>query len=102
MIILGQHDAFTAHIGYEWTSGPNGNNLHRNVIFRNDTTLSGEPIDGDDARRCQRWELIYEITQIKGDGEAHPLLLPNDGFADYGTWDKGSFGPEPKSKDLLP
>ncbi|MDO6480844.1 DUF3604 domain-containing protein [Shimia thalassica] len=150
-----QPGSFTALIGYEWTSGPNGNNLHRNVIFRDgkaladqiiplsaydsedpkklwdwlenyesltggqvlaiphngnlsnglmfdDTTLSGEPISRNYALRRQRWEPIYEITQIKGDGEAHPFLSPNDDFADYGTWDKGSFGPEPKTTDMLP
>jgi hypothetical protein len=48
------------------------------------------------------YEPLYEITQIKGDGEAHPLLASNDEFADYGTWDKGSFGPEPKTPDMLP
>ena len=29
-------------------------------------------------------------------------MSPNDEFADYGTWDKGSFGPEPKTPDMLP
>jgi hypothetical protein len=49
-----------------------------------------------------RFEPVYEITQIKGDGEAHPALSPNDEFADYGTWDKGSFGPELKTPEMLP
>ena len=147
---------FTALIGFEWTSSPGGNNLHRNVIFRDDkqqadqiipisnydtsdpedlwkwmaayeaktggrvlaiphngnlsnglmfadVTLTGKkPLDRDYAVRRMRWEPVYEVTQIKGDGEAHPSLSPNDEFADYGTWDKGSFGPEPKSKDMLP
>jgi len=146
---------FTALIGFEWTSSPGGNNLHRNVIFRDgkatadqvlpmssydsvdpedlwnymaayeektggrvlalahngnlsnglmfdEKTLSGEPLDRDYAVRRTRWEPLYEITQIKGDGETHPLLSPDDEFADYGTWDKGSFGPEPKSDDMLP
>jgi len=148
--------AFTALIGYEWTSGPRGNNLHRNIIFRDGkkkadqavpfssydsedpedlwnwmeryesktggrllaiphngnlsngtmfddvTLMSRKPIDQAYAERRMRFEPIYEVTQIKGDGEAHPALSPNDEFADYGTWDKGSFGPEPKTPEMLP
>lgn len=148
--------AFTALIGYEWTSGPDGNNLHRNVIFRDskaktdqvvpfsaydsddpedlwdwmeryeattggqvlaiphngnlsnglmfdDVTLTDKtPLDAAYAERRMRWEPIYEVTQIKGDGEAHPMLSPDDAFADYGTWDVGSFGPELKTPEMLP
>ncbi len=34
-----------------------------------------------------KWEPAYEVTQIKGDGEAHPFLSPDDEFADYENWD---------------
>jgi len=151
-----QPGVFTALIGFEWTSSPGGNNLHRNVIFRDgkakadriipysnydssdpedlwrwmaayEDSTGGElfaiahngnlsnglmfdaitltdktPIDRGYAERRMRWEPLYEVTQIKGDGETHPFLSPNDEFADYGTWDKGSFGPEPKTQDMLP
>jgi hypothetical protein len=136
---------FTAFIGYEWTSTPAGNNLHRNIIFRDNKDLtdritpfsvydSDDPEDlwawlaayeektggqvlalahngnlsnglmfddvtytnrkrltKDYAERRMRWEPLYEVTQIKGDGETHPSLSPTDEFADFETWDKGSF-----------
>jgi hypothetical protein len=118
---------FTAFIGFEWTSMPNGNNLHRVVVFRDGkdkadqiipysqydsfdaedlwkwmtayeqstggkllaiphngnlsnglmfddvTYTSKQPMDRDYAERRQRREPLYEITQMKGDGETHPL-----------------------------
>ena len=147
--------SFTAMIGFEWTSGPNGDNLHRNVIFRggkesadklvpisaydtedperlwdwmeqaekkagvrllaiphngnlsnglmfDDATFKGAALNRAYAERRMRWEPVYEVTQIKGDGETHPKLSPKDKFADFYRWDKGSFGPEPKTPDMLP
>jgi hypothetical protein len=56
----------------------------------------------DAAERRARWEPLYEVTQMKGDGEAHPSLSTNDEFADFETWDKGQLGPAPKTPDMLP
>ena len=150
---------FTAFIGFEWTSLDKGNNLHRNVIFREDASKAGRvvpyttqapmgstdpldlykylenyeattggsalalahngnlsngimfPVDAQytgrkiDAAYVEsraRWEPMYEITQIKGDGEAHPFLSPDDAFADYETWDVGNLDlSEAKTNQML-
>jgi hypothetical protein len=150
---------FTTLIGFEWTSLVAGNNLHRNVIFRDDADKVGlvvpyttqapvgstDPLDLYDyleayeaktggsalalahngnlsnglmfpvdkqytgrkinkeyATKRARWERMYEVTQIKGDGEAHPLLSPDDEFADYETWDAGNLDlSEAKTPDML-
>ena len=148
---------FTAIIGYEWTSNEDGNNLHRNVLYRDGgdkasqllpyTTMesvnpedlwkwmekyenttkgrvltlahngnlsngimfpvetnpaSGQPLSASYAQTRARWEPMYEATQIKGDGETHPFLSPNDEFADYETWDKGNLNLSvAKTNDML-
>ncbi len=92
---------------YEATTGgrvmaiPHNGNLSSGMMFA-DTTVDGAPIDADYAARRQRWEPIYEVTQIKGDGEAHPLLSPNDEFADFHNWDRGNFGTVAKTPAMLP
>jgi hypothetical protein len=149
---------FTAFIGYEWTSNTGGNNLHRNVIFREDgakaglvepfTTLKplgsdnpedlwkwmaaaeqktgsevlaiahngnlsngamfpiveafGKKIDRNYVETRARWERLYEMTQMKGDGETHPFLSPNDEFADFERWDKANLAvTQAKTRDML-
>jgi len=150
---------FTALIGYEWTSLVKGNNLHRNVIFRDgahkagqvvpfttqvpvgstdpldlyawldnyeaktggsvlalahngnlsnglmfpfEAQYTGRKLDEKYVTQRARWEPMYEITQIKGDGEAHPLLSPDDEFADYETWDVGNLDvSQAKTDDML-
>ena len=145
---------FTALIGYEWTA-IGGYNLHRNVIFRGDSTeanqtvpfsqfdsqnpedlwktlenfekrtgnevlaiphngnlsngrmysvetFSGKPLTKDIAALRARYEPLIEATQIKGDSEAHPMLSPDDEFADYETWDRSNLdGTELKKPDML-
>jgi hypothetical protein len=62
----------------------------------------GKPVDGDYARTRARWEPLYEMTQTKGTGEAHPFLSPNDEFANFELWDKGNLDATvPKTKDML-
>ena len=51
---------------------------------------AGNAISKQYAQTRMGWEPLYEATQIKGDGEAHPFLSPNDEFANYETWDKGN------------
>ena len=147
---------FTTFHGFEWTSMPNGNNMHRVVIFRDgadrtsqvmpysqydshdvedlwrymdgyesktggqvlaiahngnlsngmmfDTkTYTGKRLTQSYAETRMRFEPLYEATQQKGDGEAHPLLSPDDAFADFETIDAGNIsGKVAKTPDMLP
>ncbi len=69
--------------------GHNGN-ISQGRMFALDD-FNGDPLDRDYAETRSRWEPLYEVTQYKGDGEAHPILSPNDEFADYETWNVHGF-----------
>jgi len=77
---------------------PHNGNLSNGMMFAL-TTVAGAPLDRAYAETRARWEPVYEITQIKGDGEAHPLLSPNDEFAGYELWDKGNLDMSQKKTD---
>ncbi len=75
--------------GQAFAFSHNGN-LSNGWMFPTDDTYAGGKVDKNYVKLRAKWEPHYEITQIKGDGEAHPALSPNDEFADYGTWDVGN------------
>ncbi len=58
--------------------------------FHSSKSFNGRPIDLEYAQQRAKWEILYEVTQIKGDGETHPFLSPNDEFANFERWDKGN------------
>ena len=77
-------------------------NLSNGIMFPMDAQFTGRAIDQAYVEQRARWERMYEATQIKGDGEAHPFLSPDDEFADYGTWDVGNLDlSEAKTDDML-
>ena len=65
-------------------------NLSNGRMFPIIESFTGKPIDLEYAETRATWERLYEATQIKGDGETHPFLSPNDEFANFERWDKGN------------
>jgi hypothetical protein len=77
-------------------------NLSNGIMFPLDAQWNGKKLDNTYVTQRSKWEPLYEATQIKGDGEAHPFLSPDDEFADYETWDIGNLDvSEAKTNDML-
>lgn len=90
---------------YEATTGgramaiPHNSNLSNGRMF---PALGSEKMSESYARQSARWEPLFEATQVKGDAETHPLLSPDDPFADFETWDAGNIlATEEKTPDML-
>lgn len=101
-------DLWAALADYEEQSGgevlsiPHTGNLSNGLMF-SDKTIPGEALTKTYAETRARWEPIYEVTQVKGDGEAHPTLSPDDEFADFENWDWDNIGRSaPKEDWMLP
>ena len=99
---LWQHLAeFEKETGSEVLAIPHNGNLSNGRMFTVET-FDGKPLTRELASLRARYEPIIEVTQIKGDGEAHPYLSPNDEFADYEKWDKSNLnGTEAKKPEML-
>ncbi len=78
-------------------------NLSNGIMFPLKAQYDKKRLDKEYVTQRSKWEPLYEATQIKGDGEAHPYLSPNDEFADYETWDIGNLDTVPtvKTNDML-
>jgi hypothetical protein len=68
---------------------PHNSNLSGGMMFA-DHTFSGKPFDRAYAEARQKWEPLVEASQTKGDSETHPLVSPDDEFANFERWDKAN------------
>jgi hypothetical protein len=77
-------------------------NLSNGIMFPLEAQWNGTELDQTYVTERDKWEPLYEATQIKGDGEAHPFLSPDDEFADYETWAIGNLDvSEAKTNHML-
>ena len=94
-------DDFEKKTGSDVLAIPHNGNLSNGLMFSVET-YGGEPLSPELAKLRANLEPVIEATQIKGDGEAHPFLSPDDEFADYETWDDSNLdGTEVKKPEML-
>lgn len=91
---------YEAETGGEVMAIAHNGNLSNGMMFP-DKTVDGNPIDLAYAEARSRWEPVYEVTQVKGDGEAHPTLSPDDEFADFENWDWDNIGRTATKEDWM-
>jgi hypothetical protein len=90
-----------AKTGSELLAIAHNGNLSNGLMFPV-VEAFGKRLDRPYAETRMKWERLYEATQTKGDGEAHPFLSPNDEFAAFEKWDKGNLdGSVAKKNEML-
>tara|TARA_R110002073_G_scaffold29213_6_gene92344 strand:+ start:6543 stop:8408 length:1866 start_codon:yes stop_codon:yes gene_type:complete len=83
---LAQYEATTGGQVFAIPHNANGSN---GLMFPAESA-DGRPIGREYAALRAQWEPLVEVVQYKGDAEAHPLLSPQDAYADFYTWDQGN------------
>ncbi len=91
---------FTAMIAYEWTSVPKGNNLHRNIMFRDgkdkaDQILPFSAWQSEDPEKLWEWMAKYE----KKTGGKMLAIAHNGNLSNGRMFELVDFAGNPLSKD---
>ncbi|MCF6264379.1 MAG: DUF3604 domain-containing protein [Xanthomonadales bacterium] len=93
---------YEAKTGGEVLAIAHNGNLSNGIMFPLEAQYDGTKLDKNYVKLRAKWEPVYEATQIKGDGESHPLLSPDDEFADFENWDVGNLDvSEAKTDNML-
>ena len=75
----------SASTGGNFIAIPHNSNISKGSMF-DVRDIRGTDMTVEYAEIRRYWEPIVEITQIKGDSETHPVLSPDDAFADFETY----------------
>ncbi|GAB3113441.1 DUF3604 domain-containing protein [Aestuariicella hydrocarbonica] len=77
---------------------PHNGNMSNGRMFE-EKQFDGSPLTKEWAQLRAKYEPLYELSQIKGQSESHPLLSPDDEFANWDLWDRGNLILKPKPEN---